>query len=1078
MKIIIKFLRIFSIALSFSFCLSTIAKSGNIHDIKGTWDILKPEYREALSPVCGAIGIEFKYIEKLYHLGSPDDATIQLIKKLFHSVPGGFMPSSQNIPSKFFSIGTVGTLLNSIEYYKNTSNEKLCELIYTELINDRDFGYQRYLELKSISPNTGDLKNKSYQIIRQNLNLDYKNLKKLSLIEIIQKLNECLIKPIEVMDIDSKPPCEEEFDSGQKHKRTEIEDDPRDTKKRKKDFCDKEVIKDLISKLNMNIEIEELAKKFEGHECKNIKQDIYEFIEILVKSLRECDQQEPIASSSSSQSMPQPKTKISDSIFRPYTTQHALLCWVYKQMDKKSDLVPFFEKLDERFFIDKGAILNKEWAINKYSYDEHKSICFDSELSLVSKSGQEIFNIYSGNKFADLIFAEIKKQFYSKKIPMLPEWKNIFYEEHKFADCMETTIRNLCNIITYDQETATFGNEPKSIVLSQDLIKFYQSPANRTESETDTALVRESWSSLVQNLSNISYCRIKPTNGRWYITCPNNCHGFIRLNGIQIPQNILVGKITLSAKNGNEKLSFDKILINDSSYLIAPECDNYHLYEMQASANNLIIIMNDLFNLNLFKDKNDLSNNFFKRTFNSIYFEKLCHKLGWLANINEIKQLDINNNDIQQKLNINTNEVDKSFTLNIYPFTHAFTSRHQYAPPISGYKIKLQKYLNDTLEIDYNSTKAMLYDIFPSALKTTNFAYRYIPHNLFDKNIKSFIAHLIIKTNNSSPAIISLISQIIKSFNSSENIQIYKSIAESLSKNSNFFKANLQNEQFMEAFNCIVKQATECQDEEVRLKTLLLLCPILIICNKQDIAIEMAQQFSSHNQQKIKTEALKIFLKLVEKKFAFDEAKKAAIENIKSHDWRISIESLKIIKALFKNNAILNSEAELYATEGVSNYQWQVTSNSLDIFIEFIKKGISFESAIKIGTQTISSPNKNISKKTITLFKELFKRKHGFAQALEIIIKNGSHQDKNVKTTAVNLFLILIQYPEGISLALEYVKNNPNDLFPLLSFAIKIDCELPKISSFIRQISINEKTEDFVKNIKSKLEDNNFFMQT
>src|ERR1700732_894484 len=86
-------------------------QSLNLADLKGTYDVLKPEYQHC-SPVHGAVWWETDLVRKYYKFGDASHATVKLIHELFHEVDGSF--GLTILPAKYgahFSVEMIGEML-------------------------------------------------------------------------------------------------------------------------------------------------------------------------------------------------------------------------------------------------------------------------------------------------------------------------------------------------------------------------------------------------------------------------------------------------------------------------------------------------------------------------------------------------------------------------------------------------------------------------------------------------------------------------------------------------------------------------------------------------------------------------------------------------------------------------------------------------------------------------------------------------------------------------------------------------------------------------------------------------------
>ncbi len=1001
------FLKLLCNVLFLIFSVSQVAKSGNIHHTKGTWDILKPEYRAKLSPVCGAIGIEFQYIEKLYHFSNPDDSIVKLIKKLFHALPGGFMPSKQNLPSKFFSIGTVGSLLNILEQFNNTDDQTRGSALKKTLVTDPDFvqasdyaNFKKFeAQAKTIDKQAfGKLKSQAISLIQKQNKTSVSG--KTSLEELIIMLEELkdLQPKSEEMEIDSVAHQDQIQSSGSKRKRSEDESCLPQTKRQK---TDSQSLGNIISQLKTHLEFEELSKKFKGHDYKNLDKNIDEFITLLLSACNEC------------------KLGQINFTYRPYTVQEALLAWIYKHAKTKADFVSFFEKLSDEFFIDKKVIFSDKWINDLYENHEQSEIHTKFTKEFNEKSDADIFNSFSGNIFGDVVFCEIKLQLYGQPIPVLPEFNDIFYEDIQFADCVETTIRNLCNILTYNTETTTFGNQVQDLSFSNQLTSFYSNIDNKTEDKTDTIPVRTSWSDFVQNLPNIAYARIKPLNDSWFIECPRELHGFIKLHGINLPENVDRKTITLSSKKEGNKITCEQITIDDKSYIIIPNNDEYHLFEIMPSVRNIIIIMNQFFNMDLFSDAGSLDRDFFTPKFGSTYFQKLCQKCHWTLDNDDVEKLDNEKKGTRNIINIK-NKSYARFTLNIWPLEHTFAERSIGGVGIEKYQKSLKKYLDE--QIDKNATKevAILFDLYKSDNFCSSTPYRCFTKNLLLVSVNRSLAYDIIFLNSKSQAMVSLVSQIINHLEYTNDLMSQLIISQALSSNkSEFVVLNKNNKQLENAIVGMAKKIIDHNNVERKLDILRLLTKSLVLFNFQDLAINTFYKEIVSEDKDIRQNAQILFQELIENgqiseliknNECFKKALDITYENSLSGDYAIRLKAISFLKDLVVNHNQGHEQAIKSACENISQTNVNIRNKTFELLEELFKKNYGFQKAIDHACVGVifNYVVKDVYNNYIRLFEILFNHNQGFERAINIACEYSSSENYDHRCGALGLFVSLV----------------------------------------------------------------------
>src|SRR5579872_4805409 len=112
-------------------------------DIKGMYNDIIDD-KKHLSPVHGFNWYKTNIIENMYRYGNEHDATIQLIKELFHLEPDGVTFNITKAPLKpasYFTTATIGKILN---YFETTKDIKIAELANSIA---QDIGYIEYVRV-------------------------------------------------------------------------------------------------------------------------------------------------------------------------------------------------------------------------------------------------------------------------------------------------------------------------------------------------------------------------------------------------------------------------------------------------------------------------------------------------------------------------------------------------------------------------------------------------------------------------------------------------------------------------------------------------------------------------------------------------------------------------------------------------------------------------------------------------------------------------------------------------------------------------------------------------------------------
>jgi hypothetical protein len=196
------------------------------------------------------------------------------------------------------------------------------------------------------------------------------------------------------------------------------------------------------------------------------------------------------------------------------------------------------------------------------------------------------------------------------------------YDNASFADCVETTVRNLCNIATYNGRS--LGVAPKDIELSSSLAKFYQTGSASVPAEVGNQLVHQSWTNVIENIPGASYNRLKlhHLNNTSYL--PSEYEGFMPVDDSLVSQAELTQLSIYNMSIGGQNIKLYEKSVGNSKYLLVPKNSGLLCYELLPTASNMVVCLNNLFNLKLYD-----SQAIFTQDFAQSNFKKICDKFGW-----------------------------------------------------------------------------------------------------------------------------------------------------------------------------------------------------------------------------------------------------------------------------------------------------------------------------------------------------------------------------------------------------------------------------------------------------------------
>ena len=355
-----------------------------------------------------------------------------------------------------------------------------------------------------------------------------------------------------------------------------------------------------------------LKKQTNNLNIENAKNEVHNFAKLVVNSCKECGYAK--------------ETNLENLRFPPYATHSILLAFAYRKSETKKDLQNYLttleEKLHKAFYEETlEAIHNNDWAYQLFTREIVKITedWFSEMKKNLGEQQQLSFEDISNNEWHErLVYSIIIQQYYSRTVPKLSEYSTVSFEGKSFANCMATTIRNLCNIFLYDQAIGEFVIPFNLIEKSDPKFKeFYQNETNKKTDNVENQTIHESWTGIVMNKPFVVYCNMLDPKG-YVCSAPSEYYGFIigfKLD--DIPKEI---KFTKCAKWRN----FDVVEVNDCKFIFVDD-EKYKCYELLPCLRNIIILFNQLFGLEIYEN---IKSEYFKKDFCSVYFPKLCNNLN------------------------------------------------------------------------------------------------------------------------------------------------------------------------------------------------------------------------------------------------------------------------------------------------------------------------------------------------------------------------------------------------------------------------------------------------------------------
>ncbi len=289
-------------------------------------------------------------------------------------------------------------------------------------------------------------------------------------------------------------------------------------------------------------------------------------------------------------------------IFAPGTTVGILLGYCLNKSNTKEDLQDYLA----------GLTGQESITLPDQQYSQQ-------ELNQIIAQGIQLENT---DKFADWLTCLTYQIKYQAPFPKIVSNKAVVYDGVNFADCVETTVRNLCNITTYNG--ASLGVAAEGIELSESLKEFYQMRMANVPAEVGNQLVHQTWTDLIENMSGVSYNRLKLKGGSEISFLPSGYEGFMPVDDNLISQDELAKLSPYNINIGGQIVTLYQKSVGDVKYLLVLKNSGLLCYELLPTASNMVVCLNNLFKLNLYD-----SPAIFSQDFAQSNFKKVCNKLGW-----------------------------------------------------------------------------------------------------------------------------------------------------------------------------------------------------------------------------------------------------------------------------------------------------------------------------------------------------------------------------------------------------------------------------------------------------------------
>lgn len=607
----------------------------NLKDLKGTHDLVQ-EHPELWVGV-GASWWETHLVESFYRHGHPNHATMKLIRELFHAPnEANFNPTTiAKLPGAHLTPGMIGQIMRAITLIQDKAALR-AELISIFLEN-HDF----QAAVKRITAEHEELG---------------KQLKKLDQEDSRLRLLAEQTRSIIATCAHQLPISEGERNHLIRQANHELLEILRQAKKERVALTD-EKIAEILQKaqvmmqrfmkdfshyfhffkddlLEYNAKLKQLLAEQEAigrqetrlkklqNNCNpaSMEKRVAKLVDLIISSLHECD------------------PAVATPQYVPCTTQFIFMSLLYAKTQTKADLMPYYAGLGDLVPAEQQATLQSpEWLAQEFERSQVQPIIERLQTSVEqAPEDQKISAALSAVSREEIVYAELMSQYYIGSLPKLFKYVNISFpttmgRDITYANCMEVMIRNLCNIVAYDDKVNNFVAQNS---FSQELKDFYQTHSSAALAGSHD--VHKAWAPLVEHQPLVAYCNMINRQTRVVHQSGQGVDGFM----FGLPQELI-------ARHQLRTMMFDGaqlpvVKFGDLHYVVAP-ADQYYCYELLPSMPNVILLLNRLLGLQLY-DAPQEAELLTQETFKSIYFPALCDNLGW-----EYDQAQVNAEALDKK---------------------------------------------------------------------------------------------------------------------------------------------------------------------------------------------------------------------------------------------------------------------------------------------------------------------------------------------------------------------------------------------------------------------------------------------
>ena len=679
-------------------------------------------------------------------------------------------------------------------------------------------------------------------------------------------------------------------------------------------------------------------------------------------------------------------------IYPEFSVYSILLAFMYRKAINKQEFLDYFNILNRE--IDSTVFtpteLPQNWLANNFQESDLVRIKNELQENVVNQNNLEILK---DKLYEEAVYGQIISKFYKGSLPKVAQYKTVVFESLSFSDCMETTLRNLCNIILYDEQASTFDlSKVPEVNFDSRFSAFYQNPVNKQAVNVEALFAHQDWVIVVENQPWVAYYKMVE-NG--IVQKAGDTNGFII-----IPQEV---KERLERDGNKVKMA--------GRWYIPIDGIQQKGFELQPSVRNIIILLNQFFGLNIFN--NDIAKAFLQTDFNSTHLPILAERLG----LDEIIVSDIDAHDYTERpVRITFSDFSIELSEGHGELEVSYVSQNivDLTPLLVNHIMQNMNILENYLYIQLFSIYPLSCDQFSQivAHKIPVFSFIFFL-DLFDNNMRAAVFSEYLARQPRDERIDNLSAKIIQKLAQQPDTVYLERAFESFNLTDQIGQIILKEINF------------DPQDEGTLFKSISFTQFLISKGQVYPEALQLAQGAVKFPNINVKSSGLGLFKNLVEKGQAFKEAAQVAQQAVLSPDGYVQISGLDLFKALVEKEQEYKEATQAAQQAVLSPDEWNKTVRAfgLSLFNALFEKGQGYQEAAEAARSAVQSEDVDVRRAGIDLFKALFEKDQGFDQAAQAARSLVQSEDPNVQMTGFGFFGNLVEKGQGYVQAAEAAKS-------------------------------------------------------